>query len=90
MLDPPVGPKFGNTGDRARRDFSTKASPSSCHSSGKTFHSRAFSERLRRHMNDSSVVTYLYDGDGMKRVEQLDGARTTIVWDGQDYLQTRS
>ena len=42
------------------------------------------------HQDGSSVATYLYDGDGLKRVEYVDGARTTLIWDGPDYLQGRS
>jgi len=35
------------------------------------------------------MTTYLYDGDGMKKVEISGGTRTTLVWDGSDYLQGR-
>jgi len=37
------------------------------------------------------VSTYTYDGDGLKRTEQVSGAGvTTLVWDGDEYLQARS
>jgi hypothetical protein len=49
-----------------------------------------FENRLKRHESGASVATYLYSGDGLKRVEDVDGAYTTLVWDGQDYLQGRS
>ncbi len=32
----------------------------------------------------------VYDGDGLKRVEiNPNSSRTTLIWDGQDYLQGR-
>ncbi|MBC8066381.1 MAG: RHS repeat protein [Chlorobia bacterium] len=38
----------------------------------------------------ANVNTYLYDGDGLKRVEITSiPTRETIVWDGSDYLQWR-
>ncbi len=46
--------------------------------------------RLSRHENGGVIATYLYDGDGKKRVELVSGAYTTLVWDGEDYLQGRS
>ena len=46
--------------------------------------------RLTVHRSGSSVATYAYDGIGLKRVEYVDGVRTTLVWDGTDYLQGRS
>lgn len=43
----------------------------------------------------TKIATYLYDGDGLKRVEAVKdsaspAATTTIVWDGDEYLQERS
>jgi YD repeat-containing protein len=46
--------------------------------------------RLTVHQSGSSVATYAYDGFGLKRVEYVDGALTTLIWDGTDYLQGRS
>jgi YD repeat-containing protein len=34
--------------------------------------------------------TYTYDGDGLKRAEISASGRTTLVWDGVEYLQERS
>ena len=46
--------------------------------------------RLFEHRENAVINTFLYDGDGLKRVEALGATRTTIVWDGSDYLQDRS
>jgi len=46
--------------------------------------------RLSRHESGGVISTYQYDGDGKKRVELVSGARTTLIWDGEDYLQGRS
>ena len=46
--------------------------------------------RLPQHESGSSFATYTYSGDGLKRLERVDGAATTLVWDGSDYLQGRS
>ena len=32
------------------------------------------------------VASYTYDGDGLKRRELVNGAATTLIWDGTDYL----
>lgn len=32
-------------------------------------------------------ITYVYDGDGKKRIKNEYGGLTTLVWDGEDYLQ---
>lgn len=45
--------------------------------------------RLSEHRQGSVVATFLYDGDGLKRVEWVGSSRTTLVWDGTDYLQGR-
>jgi hypothetical protein len=34
----------------------------------------------------TAIATYLYMADGLKRLELVDGAPTTLIWDGQDYL----
>jgi hypothetical protein len=36
------------------------------------------------------IATYTYDGDGHKRSEKINSALMTLVWDGDDYLQSRS
>ena len=46
--------------------------------------------RLAVHQDGSSVATYTYDGDGLKRMELVDGVATTLIWDGDDYLGTKS
>ncbi len=46
--------------------------------------------RLSALQTASSLATYLYDGDGRKRVEIGASGRTTLVWDGWDYLQSYS
>jgi YD repeat-containing protein len=47
-----------------------------------------FENRLKTHKRpDALVATYLYDGDGLKRVEFEYGGLTTIIWDGADYVQ---
>ena len=45
--------------------------------------------RLQRHENGGVVTTYLYSGDGKKRVEQVGAAVKTLIWDGEDYVQGR-
>jgi YD repeat-containing protein len=45
--------------------------------------------RLREHRNGSTITTFAYQYDGMKRTESTGASRTTIVWDGSDYLQGR-
>ena len=42
--------------------------------------------RLKVHESGSSVATYTYSGDGLKRLELVDGTATTLIWDGADYL----
>jgi hypothetical protein len=34
--------------------------------------------------------TYTYDSDGFKKVENMGGSLSTIIWDGTDYLQVRN
>ncbi|MEI7576991.1 MAG: RHS repeat-associated core domain-containing protein [Armatimonadota bacterium] len=38
---------------------------------------------------DATLNTYTYDSDGFKKVENLGGSLSTIIWDGTDYLQVR-
>jgi hypothetical protein len=45
--------------------------------------------RLSEHRQNEAVNTFLYDGDGLKLVEISGSTRTTLVWDGTDYLQGR-
>ena len=35
------------------------------------------------------TTTYAYDSDGFKKVENLGGSLSTIIWDGTDYLMGR-
>jgi YD repeat-containing protein len=47
--------------------------------------------RLVRHESGGVTTTYTYQGsDGLKRSEQVGAARTTIIWDGDEYLQERN
>ena len=47
--------------------------------------------RLVRHESGGVVTSYTYQGsDGLKRSEQVGVARTTLVWDGDEYLQERN
>ncbi len=52
--------------------------------------------RLAVHKQPSSeflgttVASYTYDGDGLKRRELVNGAATTLIWDGSDYLGEKS
>ncbi len=47
--------------------------------------------RLVRHESGGVTTTYTYQGsDGLKRSEQVGAARTTLVWDGDEYLQERN
>lgn len=45
--------------------------------------------RLVNEMRNGTVATYTYSGDGLKRSSIVDGAVTTLVWDGSEYLQGR-
>jgi len=42
--------------------------------------------RLPSHAQSTVRNTFTYDGDGLKRCEILGSSRTTLVWDGTDYL----
>ncbi len=46
--------------------------------------------RLAVHQNDVVITTYSYGGEGKKRTETVGCAVTTILWDGEDYLQSRA
>lgn len=46
--------------------------------------------RMVNHSLSGNLVTYTFDGDGLKRSEISSTGRTTLVWDGTDYLQERS
>ncbi|MEI7575551.1 MAG: hypothetical protein WCK51_01565 [Armatimonadota bacterium] len=37
----------------------------------------------------AALNTYTYDSDGFKKVENVSGILSTIIWDGTDYLQVR-
>ena len=38
---------------------------------------------------DATLNTYTYDSDGFKKVENVSGNLSTIIWDGTDYQQVR-
>ena len=42
------------------------------------------------HKEAATVNTMTYDGDGLNRNEIAVSGRTTLVWDGTDYLQART
>ena len=47
--------------------------------------------RLSVHQADrKTFVTNTYDGDGKKRSEITETSTTTLIWDGDTYLQGRS
>ena len=46
--------------------------------------------RLNHQIATATYTTYTYDADDFKRYEDTSSGRTTIVWDGSDYLQGRS
>ena len=46
--------------------------------------------RLAVHEQGSVKSTYSYDGDGLKRTEQVGSGITSLVWDSTEYLQARS
>ena len=37
--------------------------------------------------NTGTRVTFTYSGDGLKRSESEGAVTTTLIWDGDDYLQ---
>ena len=45
--------------------------------------------RLATYLASGTNVSYTYAGDNLKRCEWNAGTPTTLVWDGQDYLQGR-
>jgi YD repeat-containing protein len=47
-------------------------------------------DRLVQYTQGSSVSTFTYDGNGLKRSENSGSGVTTLVWDGNNYLQGRS
>ncbi len=42
--------------------------------------------RMSLHQQSGSTATYMYAADNMKRVENVDGSVTTLIWDGFNYL----
>ncbi len=46
--------------------------------------------RLNFQIAGSVRFTYTYDASGLKRYEDAPSGRTTIIWDGTDYLQGRN
>lgn len=47
-------------------------------------------KRMATFAEDATLNTYTYDSDGFKKVENVGGSLSTIIWDGTDYLQVRS
>ena len=45
--------------------------------------------RLVNYLSSAAAASYTYSGDGLKRSEWNAGIPTTLVWNGQDYLQGR-
>ena len=45
--------------------------------------------RLTLHEQGSTLTTFAYSGDGLKRSETDSTGTTTLVWDGDEYLQGR-
>ncbi len=39
---------------------------------------------------DATLNTYTYDSDGFKKVENVGGSLSTVIWDGTDYLGRQS
>jgi hypothetical protein len=42
--------------------------------------------RLSVFQEDATLNTYTYDSDGFKKVENVSGNLSTIIWDGTDSL----
>ena len=42
--------------------------------------------RMATFAEDATLNTYTYDSDGFKKVENVSGSLSTIIWDGTDYL----
>jgi hypothetical protein len=49
-----------------------------------------YENRLSFYLDSSNAATYLYYTNNMKAIELLNGARTSLIWDGTNYLQGRS
>ena len=45
--------------------------------------------RMATFAEDATFNTYTYDSDGFKKVENVDGSLSSIIWDGINYLQVR-
>ena len=45
--------------------------------------------RMAVFQEDAVTTTYAYDSDGFKKVENVGGSLSTIIWDGTDYVQVR-
>jgi len=45
--------------------------------------------RLVTYLAAGTSVSYVYAGSGLKRTEWNAGTPTTLIWDGQDYLEGR-
>lgn len=42
--------------------------------------------RMATFAEDATLNTYTYDSDGFKKVENVSGNLSTIIWDGTDSL----
>ncbi|MFO0044897.1 MAG: hypothetical protein ACK53G_05610 [Armatimonadota bacterium] len=42
--------------------------------------------RMATFAEDATLNAYTYDSDGFKKVENVGGSLSTIIWDGTDYL----
>jgi hypothetical protein len=42
--------------------------------------------RMARFAEVEMLNAYTYDSDGFKKVENVGGSLSTIIWDGTDYL----
>jgi hypothetical protein len=45
--------------------------------------------RLSVYLSPTASVSYTYSGDMLKRCEWVAGTPTTLIWDGQNYMQSR-
>jgi hypothetical protein len=46
--------------------------------------------RMATFAEDATLNTYAYDSAGFKKVENVSGSLSTIIWDGPDYLGRQS
>lgn len=87
---------WGGTGNRAQRKSSgstdqvTSEPTWSCQSFMKSPQTPLLSydnvNRMATFAEDATLNAYTYDSDGFKKVENVGGSLSTIIWDGTDYL----